>query len=428
MYQVDVFDLRTRKPSEPMFRNAALVFDSGKGILMPDRRAWLAVPPNFVIVRDQNPNEPRSQYLFCLECDIVAMADLFEQDELAAFSFLLRSDNPRPIMRDRLWSALADDGRVSVETLGDLFDHVNYEFLRSRAGVPGEHAGRSLSEDLSLRLSQPTSPDLPSTSSSPGGKTAQRSPEASFLFQRIASVRLFSSADLWADVLEMPTPDPPAGASPAASAGDGPSSNRAALDAKMMAWTVECLRSMDQFGIAVPLRLECLVVNWLCRGSADRLFQLHQLLQYRVLRDSSQLAALLLDAADSCAAAEQLGLDMLKRIGDFRAIVDYFLRKESQVFLLLDAMVVAYVTLIVCSCSVVWPFGWPDAKPLESNRYSPIATRTRIFPSCCSNSIRPRQTAYVFHRRCRRVLSYLMLEPRYPTNLKADVCLQEFQT
>ena len=184
---------------------------------------------------------------------------------------------------------------------------------------------------------------------------------------------------------------------------------------------------MDQFGIAVPLRLECLVVNWLCRGSADRLFQLHQLLQYRVLRDSSQLAALLLDAADSCAAAEQLGLDMLKRIGDFRAIVDYFLRKESQVFLL-DAMVVAYATLIVCSCSVVWPFGWPDAKPLESNRYSPIATRTRIFPSCCSNSIRPRQTAYVFHRRCRRVLSYLMLEPRYPTNLKADVCLQEFQT
>ena len=48
---------------------------------------------------------------------------------------------------------------------------------------------------------------------------------------------------------------------------------------------------------------------------SNRLYQLHQYLQYHVLADSKQLACLLISLKSRYPASSQIALDMLKRLG-----------------------------------------------------------------------------------------------------------------
>jgi hypothetical protein len=76
---------------------------------------------------------------------------------------------------------------------------------------------------------------------------------------------------------------------------------------------VEYFRSLNVQFIPIEHYLYKLLVNALIK--ANRLYQLHQYLQYHVLSDSKPLACLLLSIESTYAASNQLALDMLKRLG-----------------------------------------------------------------------------------------------------------------
>lgn len=76
---------------------------------------------------------------------------------------------------------------------------------------------------------------------------------------------------------------------------------------------VEYFRSLNCYNIAIEHFLYKLLVNALLKD--NRLYQLHQYLQYHVLSDSKPLACLLLSIQSNYPAANQLAMDMLKRLG-----------------------------------------------------------------------------------------------------------------
>jgi hypothetical protein len=80
-----------------------------------------------------------------------------------------------------------------------------------------------------------------------------------------------------------------------------------------LAIIVEYLRSLNTNGITIEHYLYKLLVNALIKS--NKLYQLHQYLQYHVLSDSKTLAYLLLSLQQTYPASNQLALDMLKRLG-----------------------------------------------------------------------------------------------------------------
>jgi hypothetical protein len=70
-----------------------------------------------------------------------------------------------------------------------------------------------------------------------------------------------------------------------------------------------------------------LVINLLV--SNGRCYQLHQLLQYHVVRDSDHVACLLLSLVPVYPPAYQLAIDMLKRLGTLEDIVEVLLLKAQ---------------------------------------------------------------------------------------------------
>ncbi len=76
---------------------------------------------------------------------------------------------------------------------------------------------------------------------------------------------------------------------------------------------IEYFRSLNFQFIPIEHYLYKLLVNALIK--ANKLYQLHQYLQYHVLSDSKPLACLLLSIESTYAASNQLALDMLKRLG-----------------------------------------------------------------------------------------------------------------
>ena len=80
-----------------------------------------------------------------------------------------------------------------------------------------------------------------------------------------------------------------------------------------LAVIVEYLRSLNANGITIGHYLYKLFVNALIKS--NKLYQLHQYLQYHVLSDSKNLAYLLLSLQSTYPASNQLALDMLKRLG-----------------------------------------------------------------------------------------------------------------
>lgn len=76
---------------------------------------------------------------------------------------------------------------------------------------------------------------------------------------------------------------------------------------------IEYFRSLNCQFIPIEHFLYKLLVNALIK--ANRLYQLHQYLQYHVFSDSKPLACLLLSIESTYPASNQLALDMLKRLG-----------------------------------------------------------------------------------------------------------------
>lgn len=76
---------------------------------------------------------------------------------------------------------------------------------------------------------------------------------------------------------------------------------------------VEYFRSLNCYNIVIEHFLYKLLVNALLKD--NRLYQLHQYLQYHVFSDSKPLACLLLSIQSNYPAANQLAMDMLKRLG-----------------------------------------------------------------------------------------------------------------
>ena len=76
---------------------------------------------------------------------------------------------------------------------------------------------------------------------------------------------------------------------------------------------IEYFRSLNVQLIPIEHFLYKLLVNALIK--ANKLYQLHQYLQYHVLLDSKPLACLLLSIQSKYPASNQIALDMLKRLG-----------------------------------------------------------------------------------------------------------------
>jgi hypothetical protein len=89
---------------------------------------------------------------------------------------------------------------------------------------------------------------------------------------------------------------------------------------------VEYFRSLNVNFIPIENYLYKLLVDALIKS--NRLYQLHQYLQYHVLSDSKTLACMLLSIESTYPVANQLALDMLKRMGNSdEDIIDVMLSK-----------------------------------------------------------------------------------------------------
>ena len=76
---------------------------------------------------------------------------------------------------------------------------------------------------------------------------------------------------------------------------------------------LEYFRSLNEFKIPIQQYFNELLINYLVQE--NRWYQLHQLLQYRVISDSKPLSCLLLSLENVYKPAGQLALDMLSRLG-----------------------------------------------------------------------------------------------------------------
>lgn len=91
---------------------------------------------------------------------------------------------------------------------------------------------------------------------------------------------------------------------------------------------IEYFRSLNLFYIPIEQYFYKLLVNALTK--TNRIYQLHQYLQYHVLSDSKPLACLLLGLQETYSPSNQLALDMLKRLGTANEeIVDVLLSKGT---------------------------------------------------------------------------------------------------
>jgi hypothetical protein len=90
---------------------------------------------------------------------------------------------------------------------------------------------------------------------------------------------------------------------------------------------MEYLRSLNQFHLPVNHYIYELVINLLV--SNQRYYQLHQFLQYHVVRDSVHIACLLLSLESKYPPAFQLAIDMLKRLETEEQIIEVLLLKKQ---------------------------------------------------------------------------------------------------
>jgi len=95
----------------------------------------------------------------------------------------------------------------------------------------------------------------------------------------------------------------------------------------MVAVVTEYMRSLNFYGISVRHFLYEFVINVLVRNK--RFYQLHQLLQYRVVTDSLPVACQLLSLENIYVPAYQLALDMLKRLCSPGQMIEVLLARNQ---------------------------------------------------------------------------------------------------
>jgi len=94
-----------------------------------------------------------------------------------------------------------------------------------------------------------------------------------------------------------------------------------------VAFAIEYIRSLNFHHIPVQHFMYELVINALVRNR--RFYQLHQFLQYHVVSDSIPVACQLLSLEQTYPPAQQLALDMLKRLNSSARIVEVLLSRKQ---------------------------------------------------------------------------------------------------
>eukprot|EP00455_Lapot_gusevi_P007286 TRINITY_DN13127_c0_g1_i4.p1 TRINITY_DN13127_c0_g1~~TRINITY_DN13127_c0_g1_i4.p1 ORF type:complete len:173 (-),score=24.79 TRINITY_DN13127_c0_g1_i4:14-532(-) len=100
----------------------------------------------------------------------------------------------------------------------------------------------------------------------------------------------------------------------------------------MLTICTEYLRSVLRNYCPVEFFLQHFFVHLMIQH--ERLYQLHQMLQYHILSDSLPLAELLITISDQYQPAYQLALDMLYRLRNLKRILELLLERDQ----VLDAL------------------------------------------------------------------------------------------
>lgn len=90
---------------------------------------------------------------------------------------------------------------------------------------------------------------------------------------------------------------------------------------------VEYIRSLTTHHIDVKHFIHELIINALVSNNCC--YQLHQFLQYHVVKDSVHVACILLSLEPKYPPIFQLALDMLKRLNTYEEIVEVLLLKDQ---------------------------------------------------------------------------------------------------
>ena len=93
----------------------------------------------------------------------------------------------------------------------------------------------------------------------------------------------------------------------------------------LVAILLEYIRSLHEHNIRVHRCFYTAVLSALTQCSPPRYYQLHQLLQYHVLDDSTEVAMKVLALKDHYPPAAQQGIDMLHRLGQHNDVVEVLL-------------------------------------------------------------------------------------------------------
>eukprot|EP01043_Picozoa_sp_COSAG02_P023400 COSAG02_NODE_1249_length_13624_cov_4.621600_2_plen_624_part_00 len=109
----------------------------------------------------------------------------------------------------------------------------------------------------------------------------------------------------------------------AADAGAGPEAELST--SYLVAILLEYIRSLHEHNIRVHRCFYTAVISALTQCSPPRYYQLHQLLQYHVLDDSTEVAMKVLALKDQYPPAAQQGIDMLHRLGQHNDVVEVLL-------------------------------------------------------------------------------------------------------
>ncbi len=218
-------------------------------------------------------------------------------DPTSLISFLKRREGAKSVLLEALLR-FSMDTSTRVKTVGELLDQINAEYhlhveeqLQQQMALPAS-ASASAFSSAKQAIKQTLSPI------SPAEPFPQGSPQQSFQNPDrnrfpVAKV-VIDQADLYASLF-----------SPMLESGN-------VCQKRLVAIMMEYYRSLEMHHIQAQHFLSELLINLLV--TSRQWFQLHVLLQYRVIPDSKPLACLLLSLESAYLPALQLATDMLYRL------------------------------------------------------------------------------------------------------------------
>lgn len=255
----------------------------------PYASGWVTFQPDVVV-------DAKQGLMWKVRLSVASAEKLLEAipDPARLVSFLKRREGAKGIMLQVLLR-LCSDTSIHVRTIGGLLDQLNAEYrlhvnarMQQQMALPTSTSFSSARQAIRQTLS-PTSPSAPSPT---GGSEVQQDKNRRTSAQTTKVV--IDQADLFASLF-----------SPMLEVNNLP---RKRLEAILM----EYFRSLEEHKLSPQYFLCELVINLLV--TSRQWFQLHVLLQYRVIPDSKPLACLLLSLESAYEPALQLAMDMLHRL------------------------------------------------------------------------------------------------------------------